>query len=80
MTSKLNAITCKSPASYQIELEVVGTGEKLNFEFMVDDTSGIEVVTWSREFELYVCCNFGPLAPLMDAILRFHQAQKIEIS
>jgi hypothetical protein len=79
MTSKLLAITRTGPGQYQIKLEVPDTARRLTFDCTVVETEiGISVVERSEALAAYVD-PYGKMAmPLMEAILQFHRAQKVD--
>jgi hypothetical protein len=79
MTNKLVAIIVTAPGKYQIELEVEGTARRLTFDCAVVETDlGINVVERSEVLAAYVDPHGKIAMPLMEAILQFHRAQKVD--
>lgn len=78
MTSKLSSIVRRSPGKYRVELEGLDTSQRMAFDFDVDSRDDIEVVEWSDEFARYLSQNLGRASSLMEAVLKFHRAQKVE--
>ena len=79
MTSQLNAIVRNAPGQYTVHLELLGTSRRLSFDFTVDTAQGIERVNWSDDFAAHMGQNLGPTSPLLEAVLQFHRAGKIEL-
>ena len=78
MSSKLIAIAYKARDQYSVQLREQGSDRTLTFDFSVDGRNNIDVVQWSDEFTAYVENNFGPVQALLEAVLRFHLARKID--
>jgi hypothetical protein len=78
MTSRLRSITCTTPGQYRVQLEVLGTDQRLIFDFTVDTAHDIDVVTRVDDFIAYITQDSRAYSPLMEAVLKFHLAQKVE--
>jgi hypothetical protein len=78
MTSRLSSITCTTPGQYRVQLEVLGTDQRLTFDFSVNTAQNIDVVTRDDDFIAYIAQNLRAYSPLMEAVLKFHLAQKVE--
>jgi hypothetical protein len=78
MSRKLKAITRKAPNQYSVHLEEQGSDRTLIFDFTVDSQNDIDVVQWSEDFPAYVEHNFGAVQELLEAVLRFHLARKVD--
>jgi hypothetical protein len=59
MSTKLSSISRKSPGHYAVELEVLGTDQRLIFDFHVVEHRDIDMVQWSEEFSQYLSRNLG---------------------
>jgi len=76
MSTTLASISCTAPNVYEVVLEMRQGGTAL-FEFEVE-SGDIEVVKWSPQFAAYMQQNLGPASPLLEAILQFHRARRVE--
>jgi len=79
MSKTLISILCEAPHRYRVQLADGDDGASLTFHFNVIEHNGIEVVQSSEEFATYIQQNFGPYKALLEAILRFHLATKLNL-
>jgi hypothetical protein len=78
MLVNLKSIALEAGNSYRVELEDT-TGATRVFILEVQE-GGIQVVTWLDDLSLYMGQNMGPASPLFEAVLKFHQAQRMDVS
>jgi hypothetical protein len=76
--TKLKSITRKSTGQYCVELEELGTGRIMTFDFVVS-TKEIDVVQWPPAFSDYISMEYERVLPLMKAVYAFHIAYQLEI-
>ena len=76
--SKLKSITHKSTGEYRVELEELGTGRIMTFDFVVSEKP-IDVVQWPPAFDDYTSMEYDRVMPLMKAVYAFHIAYRLEI-
>jgi hypothetical protein len=76
MSTTLFSISCTAPDVYEVVLEMQN-GRSAIFKFEVESRD-IDVVKWSSQFAAYMQQNLGPASPLLEAILQFHRARRVE--
>lgn len=76
--TKLKSITRKSIGQYGVELEELGTGRIMTFDFVVSEKP-IDAVQWSPAFSDYISMEYDRVLPLMKAVYAFHVAYQLEI-
>ena len=74
----LKTISRLEVASYAIILEDVQNGNEKTFVMKVDD-GDIPVVVWHEDFAAFMRMNIGPAAPVLEAVLTFHLAQRAHL-
>ena len=77
MPSQLKSIERRAPNRYEVRLEVPGLDEPTTFAFQVEPGSP-DVLQIPPEFYVYLEQNYAPQV-LMEAILQFHRACKLEL-
>jgi hypothetical protein len=76
--TKLKSITRKSTGQYCVELEELGTGRIMTFDFVVAGQE-VEVVQSPPAFIDYISMEYERVLPLMKAVYAFHIAYRLEI-
>jgi len=79
MSKKLISILCEAPHRYRVQLRDEDDGHTLTFDFNVIEHNDIDMVQWSDEYAAYIEQNFGPYKALLEAILQFHLARKVDL-
>ena len=76
MTERLKSITWIGPRRYEVQL-LAQSGQSIRFEFQVG-SGKFEVLQAPHEFYEYFGTNLPPRL-LLDAIMKFHRAQQLEL-
>ena len=74
MSKKFISILCEASHRYRVQLRDEDDGHTLTFDF-----NDIDMVQWSDEYAAYIEQNFGPYKALLEAILQFHLARKVDL-
>lgn len=76
MTTRLKLISQIEVGRYRVELEATESAAT-SFVFSVEE-GDIQVVKSPPDFVEHMKYRMGPASPLMEAVLAFHRAQKLE--
>jgi hypothetical protein len=79
MTTKLTSIEYRSPGRYEVRLHDTDTGNTSVFDFEVDVHQNIEFVKPGDAFAAHVRSELARVSPVIQAVLQFHRARKIEL-
>lgn len=78
ITYKAKSISRVDDRTYRVVLEANDGVAEVAFEMTVEG-SDIAVVEWGRDFSDFVQRMTGPLGPLFEAVLRFHEATLLDV-